>query len=333
METTIVKTPDLLALMPCGLRNPFKDHVDTFVEAHPDWFADLNYLVEGNVNHETRYYPEIDKLESVDDLPDIVLASDVNSFFHRRFLTRFSPQFTSYLPHPPHPFLANVGFCDPDEHFSMFTANLLVMVVDKQRLGNRPMPREWVHLLHPCFKNDVILRGEDDFFCNAVLLPYYKDYGMEAIRLMASNVKTGRHPAEMVKLAGSDREEGAVIYVMPYFFAAKVRNPRVEIVWPKDGAILSPVFLLVKNEAIDKHRKMLDFIFSHETAQVLARNLAPSLHPEVSNEHIPGPVKWLGWDFLKRHDIGALKKQIQQSIQKPVVPKPKENKNHHPEVH
>jgi len=323
MEITNAKTPDFLALMPCGLRNPFKDHVDAFVEAHPEWFADLNYLVEGNVNHETRYYPEIDKLKSVDELPDIVLASDVNAFFHHRFLNRFSDRFTTYLPHPPHPFLANVGFCDPNGHFSMFTGNLLVVVVDKRKLGNRPMPTKWVDLLHPDFKEDVILRGEDGFFCNAVLLPYYKEYGMDAIKLMALNVKSGRHPAEMVKLAGSDREEAATIYVMPYFFAAKIRNPHLEIVWPKDGAILSPVFLLVKNEAVEKYRNMLDFIFSKDTAQVLSSNLAPSLHPEVSNEHIPGPVKWLGWEFLMQNDIGALKKQIQQSIEKPVVPKPK----------
>jgi ABC-type Fe3+ transport system substrate-binding protein len=327
MKTSNLRTPDMLALMPCGLRNPFKDHVDAYIEAHPDWFAHLTYLVEGNVNHEMSYYPEIDQLKSVDELPDIVLASDVNSFFHHRFLTRFSDQFMAFLPYPPHPFLADVGFCDPKEHFSMLTGNLLVIVVDKRRLGNRPMPTEWVHLLHPCFNNDVILRGEDNFFCNAVLLPYYKEYGMEAIRLMARNAKSGRHPAEMVKLANSDREEAATIYVMPYFFAAKIRNPHVEIVWPKDGAILSPVFLLIKKKAVEKHHKILDFIYAKETAQVLVQNMAPTLHPELSNEHIPGPIKWIGWDFLLQHDIGSLKREIQRSILKPIVAKPTNDKS------
>jgi ABC-type Fe3+ transport system substrate-binding protein len=308
--------PDLLALMPCGLRNPLKDHVESYVSAHPDWFEGMEYLMEGNVNHETRYYPEIDRLQSLDELPDIVLASDVNAFFHRPFMDRFVGKgaFRSYLPYPPHPYLASAGFCDPDEHFSMFTANLLVMAVDKSKLGNRPVPETWADLLNPAFANDLILRGEDDFFCNAVLLPYYKEYGLEAIRLMARNVKSGRHPAEMVKLAGSGREEAAAVYVLPYFFAAKIRSPQVEVIWPKDGAILSPVFLLVKQEAVEKHRRMLDFLFSKETAEVLVRNLTPSLHPEVSNELFPGPVKWLGWDFLKNNDIGALKETVREAF-------------------
>jgi ABC-type Fe3+ transport system substrate-binding protein len=314
METEKLLIPDLLALMPCGLRNPFKDHVESFMDAHSEWFSGLNYLVEGNVNHETRYYPEIDRLKSVDELPDVVVAADVNSFFHRRFMDQFSSHFTTFLPYPPHPYLGDAGFCDPDQHFSAFTANLLVMAVDKTKLGNRPIPTCWADLLRPDFADDIILRGEDDFFCNAVLLPYYKEYGMDAIRLLARNIKSGRHPAEMVKMAGSDREGAAAVYVLPYFFAAKIRSAQVEVVWPSDGAILSPVFLLVKKNTIEKHRKMLDFIFSKETAEVLVRNLAPSLHPEVSNELFPGPAKWLDWDFLKNNDIGTLKDEIQKTF-------------------
>jgi len=314
MKTENESTPDLLALMPCGLRNPFKTHIDSFMEAHPEWFEGLNYIVEGNVNHETRYYPEIDRLQSVDDLPDIVISSDVNAFFHKRFMDRFSSQFVTFMPYLPHPYLADAGFCDPDGHFSMLTANLLIMAVDKSKLGNRPVPSSWADLLHPDFANDIILRGEDDFFCNAVLLPYYKDYGMDAIRKLARNVKSGHHPAEMVKLAGSDKEEAAAVYVLPYFFAAKIRNPQVEVIWPKEGAILSPVFLLVKKTSLEKNRRILDFIFSKETAELFVRNLAPSIHPEMSSEFFSGSMKFLGWEFLKQNDIGLLKDQIQKEF-------------------
>lgn len=325
METNTPQKPDMLALMPCGLRNAFKEHVDAFVAANSDRFANFKYLVEGNVNHENRYYPTIDSLESVDDLPDILMTSDVNAFLHHRFMQRFSGHFTTYLPQPPHPFLADVGFCDPNAHYSMYTGNLLVMVVDKRRLGNRPMPTGWGDLLRPDFANDIILRGEDGFFCNAVLLPLYKAFGMEGIRRVANNVKSGRHPAEMVKLAGSGREEAATIYVMPYFFAVKIRQPQVELVWPSDGAILSPVFMLIKNEVVSKHQALLDFLFSKETAELLVSHLAPTLHPEVSHEAFPGSVSWLGWDFLQQNDIGELKARIQRCIHRPVVPKPKGN--------
>ena len=154
----------------------------------------------------------------MDDLPDIVISSDV--FFHKRFMDRFSSHFVTFMSYPPYPYLADAGFCDPDGHFSMLTANLLIMAVDKSKPGDRPVPSSWADLLHPDFANDIILRGEDDFFCNAVLLPYYKDYGMDAIRKLARNVKSGHHPAEMVKLAGSDKEEAAAVYY-PTFLPLK----------------------------------------------------------------------------------------------------------------
>jgi ABC-type Fe3+ transport system substrate-binding protein len=315
-KTTFPSLPDMLALMPCGLRNPFKTSVENHLQNHPEWYEGMNYIVEGNLNHETRYYPEIDQIESANELPDIILSSDVNSFLHRRFQEHFADTgfYTDYRNYTPNSYLDAAGYCDPEGHYTAFTANLLIFAVDETRLNGRPMPTCWADLLDPAFENDIIIRGEDDFFCNAVLLPYFKEMGLDAIRALALNVKSGRHPSEMVKMAGSDREDAATVYIMPFFFASKIRSQKVTIVWPKDGAILSPVFLLVRKDRIEKHKRILDYIFSKETAEMLVNNLAPTLHPEVSNEVFPGKVKWLGWDFLRKYDVEAVKKEIQDTF-------------------
>jgi len=40
---------------------------------------------------------------------------------------------------------------------------------------------------------------------------------------------------------------------MPYFFTWMVREGSpMELVWPKDGAIISPIFMLTKKETKDK---------------------------------------------------------------------------------
>jgi len=300
------------AMLPCGIRNPFKEYFDGRVLDYPDAFAHLNYLIEGNVNHELSYYPLLDTIENIDELPDIIMASDVNNFFHRPFIEKFVEKgiFQAYAPYVPNAYLEKDGFADPSGNFTMYTANMLVMAVDKKRLGRRAMPASWGDLLDSSLENEIVMRGEDNFFCNAVMLPFYKEAGFGAIRIMARNIKSGMHPSEMVKLAGSGKPDAGCIYIMPYFFAKKIKSKDVEIVWPSDGAIASPVFMLAKKNKIAKHKAMLDFLLGKEMNEMLCGRHFPSIHPDVSNSEFPEPVKWLGWDFLASHDIGKLKSDI-----------------------
>jgi ABC-type Fe3+ transport system substrate-binding protein len=303
-----------MAMLPCGLQSPFKELIETHINSHKELYRGMNYLVEGNLNHELSYYPLVDSFVSIDELPDIIIASDVNNFLHRPFIEKFIEKglFEAYTPFTPHSYLADIGYPDPANHYSMLTANMLIMAVDKTRLGTHKMPQTWGDVLLPEFENDIIIRGEADFFCNAVMLPLYKDFGLDGIRLFARNVKDGRHPAEMVKLADANKPESATIYVMPYFFSKNIKNPNVEIVFPKDGAITSPVFMLVKKNAVEKHKRLLDFIVSKEMGELFVKRLFPSINPSVDNSPLPFTGKWIGWDFIRNNDLAMLKAEIQE---------------------
>lgn len=306
------------AMLPCGLRNPFKEYFESLIFENPDQFNSLNYLIEGNVNHELSYYPLLDGITDINELPDIIMASDINNFFHRPFMERFIQKgiFETYTPYIPNGYLEKTNYADPAGNFTMFTANMLIMVVDKLKLGDRKMPEKWSDLLAPEFENDIIMRGEENFFCNAVMLPFFKDNGLDAIKILAKNIKCGLHPAEMVKLAGKNTEEGAAVYIMPYFFAKRILNKNAEIVWPHDGAIVSPVFLLAKKDKIEEHKFLLDFLLSKETGDMIVGRYFPSINPEVSHDNFPQTAKWLGWDFLNKHDIGQLKDDMREVFMK-----------------
>lgn len=306
------------ALLPCGLRNPFKSYFETVVESNNELFDSLHFLIEGNVNQELSYYPMLDSISDTDELPDIIMASDINNFFHRPFVDRFVSKglFKAYTPYSFNSYLEKAGYSDPEEQYTMFTANMLVMAVDKGRLGDKSMPKSWSDLLSEDFRDEIIMRGEDDFFCNAVLLPFYKDKGFEAIETLALNIHSGLHPSQMVKLAGSQKPEARTVYIMPYFFAKRINNPQVEIVWPEDGAIASPVFLMIKEGVHEKHKILLDTLFNKVTNELLTDRYFPAIHPEVSNEIFPESVKWLGWDFLRSNDIGQLKDEIRDRFMK-----------------
>ena len=305
-----------MSMLPCGLRNPFVKAFEEYQANHSDAFSDFNFLNEGNFIHEVSFYPLVDGIESAVELPDVIMASDVNHYFHRPFYEKFieTGTFEDPTPYAPHDYLKECGYYDPAGNFTMYTANMLVMVVDHERLNGRTAPTCWDGLLSPEFENDIIIRGGEGFFCNAVLLPYYKAHGIEAIRTFAKNIKTGHHPAEMVKLAGSGKEEAAAVYVMPFFFAKKICKPQVKIVWPEDGAIASPVFMLVKKGAKEKHPALFEFLFSKETSEMMARGHFTPVHPEAETSLSP-KVKWLGWEFLSAQTVGDIKEAIGKTVE------------------
>ena len=128
------------------------------------------------------------------------------------------------------------------------------------------------------------MRGQAEFFCNGVLLPFYALYGQEAIADLARSVRTGVHPSEMVKMIDSGKADVAPLYIMPYFFAQKIKNKdRVTIRIPKEGAIASPVQMLVKKNSLDKVKEITDFLCSTEFGQLCADAYFPSANPDVRN--------------------------------------------------
>jgi ABC-type Fe3+ transport system substrate-binding protein len=276
----------LLALMPCGLKVPFGRAVASFLEdLKARTGLDITYAVEGNLNQELSYYPYVDTVESAEELPDIIVSADFNVFYYHRF---------------HHKFVATGDFVG---------VNPLVIVADLDRLGGRPLPESWDDLLDPKWANEITLRGSADFFCHAVLLPLHQRYGAEGLRRLAPNVRQGLHPSQMVKRI--DAGEGGALYVMPEFFAHRVKNrERVAIVWPKEGALASPVTLQVKRSRVDELRPVLDWLTGPELAQALVGARFPVPHAGVEGELQDAPLKWLGWDYIRRHDIAALNAAI-----------------------
>lgn len=116
----------------------------------------------------------------------------------------------------------------------------------------------------------------------------------------------------MVKEIEANAPEASPFYIMPLFFAQRLKAPRhFEIVVPEEGAIVSPVFLLVKKARRDEARVLADFIMGRELGQFCAETGFPSVRSDVSNRLPPGcRLFWMGWDFLRREDPLEMKRKI-----------------------
>jgi len=314
---TLAQPKDLVTMLPCGMVTPFNQALLAHLKDHPEINPELRIELEGNVNHETSYYPQLETAIHPEELPDILVASDINHLFHLPFRHRFldSGLFCEYLPHGKHPDLATKDFFDPQGRFTMLSANMLVIVVDKLRIGARKIPRSWKDLLLPEFAQSIGIRGDDNFFCNGVLLPIFTRWGTQAIASFARNIHSGLHPAEMCKCAGADKSGTPALFVMPLFFVEKIaRKECIEIVIPEEGPIPSPVFMLAKQSALSKHPALLNYLVSEELGHVFAKRLFPFAHPAITNPTPTDRLFWVGWDFLNHEDVGACKDTIAKTL-------------------
>ena len=273
--------------------------------------ATLTFCIEGNANNQIEYADYADHFETIDDMPDIIITPGFNSFFHPHFVENFikTGRFSSVNLFAGDRHLAAMGVTDPDRHYSMLAMNLLLPVVDHTRLGNRPIPKKWADLLEPEYAKSIAIRGNrEGTFCETLLLSIYKDFGRDGLERLGRNVAWGWHPAQMAKSAGSGREDTPAISVMPLFFANNIKNSQnVSIVWPEDGALVSPVAMLVKTDKLEELKHLTDFLTGPEVARICAGAAFPALHPQVDNCLPDNAVfKWIGWDYIKSNDLKAL---------------------------
>ncbi len=311
----------LLALLPCGMKMPFNRALDAFSADYSKQTGNvLHSLVEGNVNHEISYYAYMDSVTSIEELPDIIISSDINSFYHKPFQENFLSKeyFVNLAVSPMNSDFESIGFADPRDQFTMISGNLLVLVTIDELMEGNARPESWGDILKDEFRNKVVMRGQNGFFCNGVLLPFYQMYDIEGMKKLASSIYAGLHPSEMVKMIDSKKDDVAPMYIMPHFFAMKIKDKnRVTITIPSEGAIVSPVQMLVKKSATERVKEITDFLCGKKFGEISAKAFFPTTNPEIKNKlEDVDSLYWVGWDFLLDNDIGALKKEIAEVFNK-----------------
>lgn len=298
-------------LLPCPVRIPLLEafeRVRTAVEAK--YGVSVGHrLAAASVGMDV-VEREMARIRTRADLPHLFLSAGFESFFDHRNLARFKDAgvFTDRSPRATNACFDGLQLKDPDGHFSMIGVVPAVFLVDKQQLADgEPVPRTWADLLAPRMARRIALPvGDFDLF-NGILLTLWKHFGDEGVRALSRNLLKSLHPSQAAGRFKASRGEAPAVSVIPYFFSRMAKlNPHVEVVWPQDGAIISPIFLLEQTEAPAGTRELAEFFLSREAGEVLSRRgLFPSLHPDVVNElPDPAPWLWLGWDFVREHDLG-----------------------------
>jgi ABC-type Fe3+ transport system substrate-binding protein len=302
----------VVGLLPCPVRLPLLEKWNDFLKAH-------NESGGRRVKHELKaasmglewIQNNISGVTDVKDLPDLFISAGFEMFFDRDRFGRFRKEgvFSDLSGYSDFNSDFNgLDLKDPEGAYSVIAVVAAVFLVNMDELGGRPIPATWKDILSPEYEGCVSLPvGDFDLF-NSIMLNIHKNYGDEGIRALGRCLLESMHPSQMVKSERLKQSRPAIT-IMPYFFTKMVKEgSSMRAVWPSDGAIISPIFMLAKKAEQVTLQPVIDFFASAAAGNILARQgLFPSTHPDVNNLlSETQKFMWLGWDYINSNDLSAL---------------------------
>jgi len=308
--------------LPCPVRLPLLEAFDREVQNfQSDTGQTVSYELEAASSGAGWMAEMIERARTASDLPDVFISAGFETFFDKDGFGRFREQ--GVFQDPFHTKMNSafdgIDLGDPRGCYGMIGVVPAVIMVNLNELKELPMPTSWEDILEPRFEQRVSLPvGDFDLF-NALLVSIYDRFGDSGVKAMGRSMLSAMHPAEMVK-SGTNRKPGKpVVTIMPYFFTRMAeRTKTMEAVWPKDGAIVSPIFMLAKKESAESLKPLLAFLKGREVGEILShRGLFPSTNPDVVNP-LPesAPFGWVGWDWLENHDVASVISDATRVFQK-----------------
>ena len=319
-DITLGESPDnpddrnlkVVGLLPCPVRLPLMEKWNEFLNLRTGKGLEP-------INHELKaasmglgwVEENIDRVDNHRELPDLFISAGFDMFFDKRKIGRFRKKgafkdISAYKEFNTD--FRELELRDPEGQYSIISVVPAVFLVNTDELGDRPIPKTWEDILSPIYEKNVSLPvGDFDLF-NGILLNIHKKYGDEGVRALGRSLLESLHPSQMVK-SERQKQNKPAITIMPYFFTKMVKEgSALKAVWPEDGAIISPIFMLAKTSEEKRLQPVVDFFASREIGDVLAnQGLFPSTHPEVENNlRENSPFMWLGWDYISANDLSEL---------------------------
>ncbi len=304
--------PSVVGILPCPVRIPLLEGFTGFAKQYArDFGKEIRYDFKAASMGTAWIAENIQGIDSEADLPDLFISAGFELFFdeHRIGGMKKRGVFRDYTKIDAYNSLfQKIDLRDPRRHFAMIGVVPGVFLVNTDLLNGRKRPESWADILTPEFERAVSLPVQDFDLFNGILLTIHKLYGDSGVRKLGKSLLESLHPSQMIK-SEKKKQSQPVVTIMPYFFTKMLQpGSALQAVWPEEGAIISPIFMLAKHSRQMELQPVVDYFSSREVGEILAlQGLFPSVHPDVDNG-IPAENSflWLGWDYIYSNDIPNL---------------------------
>lgn len=311
-------------VLPCPVRLPLLEGFDKWLNNNEFDFS-ITYDLRSASGGIDWMKEKIAATDNEEELSDLFMSAGFDLFFDKKLMGKYKSMgvfedITGFDKLNKDFSNEEIELKDPRGQYSIIGVVAAVFLVNREMLGDRKMPETWEDLFKPEFEGEVSLPISDFDLFNAILLNIYKNFGEDGIKSLSKAFMKNLSPAEMLK--SHRKQDKPTITIIPYFFTKLImENDPMLPVWPKDGAIISPIFLLSKNSKKDKIKPFVDFFASKEIGEILSHDgRFPSTNPKVDNRLSEDQkFMWLGWDYINSHDIGQMIKDIEKLFNESIL--------------
>lgn len=309
IERGMARGWDLLGTVPVPLRHWVRDAVADLVIGHRGkGRAPLKCCFPlGQGGHTP--FERLRYIRTLDEFPDMLVSCEHGNAFNRHFYRQYVASGAFSACQSPHaaPVFADAGLIDPQGRIGVFAVAPFVLLIDRDRLDGRPVPRRWADLMDPVYRDQVVFSGwcregerryrqVNTFFLLFMALAF----GIDGLARMLRNVPALLHSAQMPRRAGTAASPGG-IYVLPWSLADLCpRRAATEVVWPEEGALAYPLWLTVKTAHAARLAMLAQYFHGPELADYLDHNRYPALCPGREPAVPPGArLTWPGWEVIR----------------------------------
>lgn len=311
-------------VLPCPIRIPLLEGFESWLGENKDKFDySIGYELQ-SANLGLDWIKDQVKTGNPDMLPDVLMSAGFDLFFDRELMGQYMEDdiFEAATDEFNKDFSNDyIDLRDPQKKYLITGVVPAVFLVNTKELGDRPIPKTWDDIMGEDFEDSVAIpMGDLDLF-NALVVSVYKEYGMDGISKLARSYMKSLHPAQMVKAKSTGKHKEPAVSIIPYFFTQMIQGDYMKAVWPEDGAVISPIFMMSKKANREKAKPVIDFFMSEEVGKVFSANgKFPSTNKYVDNGlRKDQKFKWVGWDFIHSTDIGALIREIEEKFNAEIV--------------
>ncbi|MGY0395327.1 ABC transporter substrate-binding protein [Fusobacterium sp. SYSU M8A802] len=300
----------VMGLLPCPIRIPLLEGFNKFLEENSE--LKVKYELKAASAGLDWLKEDVIRANHPEKLADIFISAGFDLFFEDKLMGKFKKEhifkdITGIERYNRDFQNDEISLKDPDGDYSMLGVVPAIFLVNRDMLGDREVPRSWKDILKPEFKKSVSLPISDFDLFNSILVNINKNYGEEGIEKLGKALLQNLHPAQMVK-SDKLKENTPTVTIMPYFFTKMIKEDGSMIpIWPEDGAVISPIFMLTKKEKEEKIKKIVNYLAGEEVGKIFShQGLFPTVNPNVDNRLEDRKFMWCGWDYIHNNNIGEI---------------------------
>lgn len=239
---------------------------------------------------------KIENAKTFDDLPDMLIRSDYRGLFDKTIKTALKIGiFENVIPSQYSSSQTIYPKIDELNGITLLGAKQWVIVIDRGVDNKIETPKHWGDLLDKKYENKIGIQGEEGRYCGVLLLYIHKEFGVEGLKSLAKNIKSVSHFTNMIKSLGKKNPSAAPINIMPLTNANMIVNDEdIEIIWPEEGALATPIYTLIKKEKAKELNNYIEYLISEDFQNLLKQNHMYSVMQKAENKKL----NWLGWDYI-----------------------------------